>query len=69
MDRVEHVLHAERNSGVVQPPFPIAAAVFGRGHRDDILFLAILHLHVFTAILGKARDLGWRGRRVVKRIV
>ena len=66
---VGHVLHTERDCGVVKPPFPVAAAILSRGDWDDILFLAILHLHVFAAILGKARNLRWRGRRVVKRVV
>ena len=65
---VEHVLHTERNSSIVKPPLPVVAAVLSRGHRDDILFLAILHLHVFAAILGIARHLR-RGRRVIKRII
>jgi len=66
---VTDVLHAERNRRVVKPPLPVAAAVLSCGHRDDILFLAVLHLHVLAAILGKARYLGWSRRREVKRIV
>ena len=65
---VQHVLHAERDRGVIKPPLPVVAAILSRGDWDDILFLAILHRHVFAAILGIARHRG-NGRRVVKRIV
>src|SRR4029077_990277 len=65
---VANVLQTKGNRGIVKPPLPVAAAILGRGYGDDILFLAILHLHVLATILGIARNLR-HGRRVVKRIV
>src|SRR5437899_4555390 len=66
---VEDVLHTKRDRGVVNPPSPVVAAVFSRGDWDDVFLLAILHLHVFPAVLGKARDLCCRGRGQVERVV
>jgi len=66
---VEHVLHTERNGSVIKPPLPVAAAVLGSGHGDDILLLAVLHLHVFAAVFGKARYLGWSRRWEVEGVV
>src|SRR6478736_4246745 len=67
---IQHVLHAQRNRGVVKPPLPIAAAVFSRGNRDDVLLLAVLAApYIFAAVLGKARYFGGRRRWQVKRVV
>ena len=67
---VEHVLHPKRDRGVIEPPLPVAAAVLSRGYWDDILLLAILAaLHVFAAVLGKARHLCWSGWRQVERVI
>src|SRR5262249_28094047 len=45
-----------------QPDAPATRIVLSRGNRHDIFLLAILHLHVLTAILGKARHFGRRSR-------
>ena len=52
---VEHVLHTERDGGIVKPPLSVAAAILGRRGRYHVLLLAILHLHVLPTILGIAR--------------
>src|SRR4029453_405887 len=67
---IRYVLHAQRDCGVVEPPMPIAAAVFSRGNWDHVLLLAVLAApHVFAAVLGKARYFGGRRRWQVKRVV
>ena len=66
---IQHVLHTQRDRGVVKPPLPVAAAIFSRGYRDDILLLAVFHRHVFAAVLGKARHFCRRRRWQVKRVV
>ena len=43
-DLIEHVLHTQRDGGVIKPPFPVAAAILGRGYGHDILLLAVLRL-------------------------
>src|SRR6266481_8855177 len=65
---IEHVLHSKRDCGVVKPPFPVAAAVLGRGYWHDIFLLAVLRPHVFTAILGEARHFRRRRWRQVQRV-
>src|SRR4029450_2556245 len=66
---VGHILHTERDRGVIEPPFPVFAAPLRSGDRQNVLLLAILHLHVLTAILGEARHFSRCRRRQVKRVV
>src|SRR5262249_45064920 len=66
---IRHVLHSERERGVVKPPFPVAAAVLGRRYWDNILLFAVVRLHVLAPVLGKARHFSCSGRWKVKRVV
>src|SRR5437762_5602534 len=65
---IEDVLHSERERRAIQPGAPSTRTVLCGGDGHDIFLLAIVHLHVFPAILGQARYVSYRRRREVERV-
>src|SRR5262249_39547755 len=60
---VAHVIHTEREGGVVEPGSPSARIVLRRRNRHHVFLFAILHPHVLAPILGVTRDFRLRCRR------
>ena len=65
---IEHVLHPKRDRRVIQPGAPSAGIVLSRGNGHEVFLLAVLHLHILTAILGETRHLRRSGRWQVERV-
>ena len=52
---VEDVLHSKGNRRVIQPGAPSTGTVLGGGDGHNVFLLAVGHIQILTAILGKAR--------------
>ena len=49
---IEHILHPERNRGVIQPSAPSAWIVLGRGDSHHVFLIVVLYLDILPAIFG-----------------
>src|SRR4029077_8890001 len=65
---IEHVLHAERDGGAIQPGAPSALAICSRANRHHVLFFSVLHLHVLAPVLGVTRHFLNDRCRHIKRV-
>ena len=54
---VEHVVHAKRDGGVIEPCAPATWIILRGRDRHDVLSLAVFHLRVLTAVPGIAGEL------------
>ena len=66
---VEHVVHAKRDGGVIEPCVPSTWIVLRGRDRYDVLILAIFHIRVLTHVPGITWNLLGNRRREVKRVV
>src|SRR5205085_3144684 len=67
---VEHVVHAKRGGGVIEPCAPATWIILCGRDRHDVLSLAVFQLRVLAAVPGISGDFVLRRRsRQIKRVV